>query len=132
MKTLHFSIFLMLFLVFTLYLPNTFAQDYTQWHLPDGVKARLGKGRTTGVIAFSPDSTRLAVGSKPGIWIYDGRTYQELTLLTGYGAVNIQDLVLVASNFGKTGENDVDLNGDGVVSIVDLVLVAAAIGNAAP
>ena len=37
------------------------------------------------------------------------------------GVVNIQDLVLVSSNFGKTGENKADINGDGIVDIVDLV-----------
>ncbi len=47
------------------------------------------------------------------------------------GVVNIQDLVLVSSNFGKTGENEADINGDGVVDVVDLVKVAAALGNAA-
>ena len=46
------------------------------------------------------------------------------------GVVNIQDMVLVSSNFGKTGENKADVNGDGVVDIVDLVKVAAALGNA--
>ena len=45
------------------------------------------------------------------------------------GVVNIQDLVLVSSNFGRKGENEADINGDGVVDIVDLVKVAAAIGN---
>ena len=47
------------------------------------------------------------------------------------GVVNIQDLVLVSSNFGKTGENEADINGDGVVDIIDLVKVAAALGNTA-
>ena len=47
------------------------------------------------------------------------------------GVVNIQDLVLVSSNFGKTGENEADINGDGVVDIVDLVKVAAALRKAA-
>ena len=174
MKTLRFSVLLTLFFVSTL----TFAQqDHPQWHLPEGAKARLGNGRTIGAIAFSPDGTRLAVGSTTGIWIYDAKTHQALTLLTGKhrgnvssvafspdsaklasgsydgtallwelspappepeetpedlnddGAVNIQDLVLVASNFGKTGENDVDVNGDGVINIQDLVKIAAAIGS---
>ena len=80
MKTLRFSIFLTLFLVSTL----TFAEDYTQWNLPEGAKARLGKGRTTGATAFSPDGTRFAVGSTIGIWIYDAKTYQALNLLTGH------------------------------------------------
>ena len=47
------------------------------------------------------------------------------------GVVNIVDLTLVASNFGKTGENVADVNGDGVVNIIDLTLVAAAFGNMA-
>ena len=45
------------------------------------------------------------------------------------GAVNILDLVQVAANFTKTGENDADVNGDGVVDILDLVIVAGAIGG---
>ena len=45
------------------------------------------------------------------------------------GVVNIQDLVLVASNFGEIGENRADVNDDGVVDIVDLVLVAGALGT---
>ena len=45
--------------------------------------------------------------------------------------VNIQDLVLVASNLGRTGQNAADVNGDSVVNIQDLVLVAGALGNAA-
>ena len=50
------------------------------------------------------------------------------------GAVNIQDLVMVASNFGQTGQTPADVNGDGVVNIADLVKVAGAIsgGAAAP
>ena len=47
------------------------------------------------------------------------------------GVVNIQDLVLVASSFGETGENSADINADGVVNIADLVLVAGALGAAA-
>ena len=47
------------------------------------------------------------------------------------GVVNIIDLTLVASNFGKTGQNAADVNDDGVVNIIDLTLVAAAFGNTA-
>ena len=45
------------------------------------------------------------------------------------GSVNLVDLVLVASNLGKTGQNAADINGDGQVNIADLVLVAGAIEN---
>ena len=44
--------------------------------------------------------------------------------LNADGVVNIQDLVLVASQFGQTGEHVADINEDGVVNIQDLVLVA--------
>ena len=43
--------------------------------------------------------------------------------------INIQDLVLVAINFGKGGENPADVNGDRKVDIIDLVLVAGAFGT---
>ena len=45
------------------------------------------------------------------------------------GTVNIQDLVLIASNFGQAGETPAHVNADGVVNIQDLVLAAGAIGN---
>ena len=51
--------------------------------------------------------------------------------INGDGSVNIQDLVLVASNLGQTGENVADANGDGIVNIIDLVLVAGALGTSA-
>ena len=47
------------------------------------------------------------------------------------GIINIQDLVLVASSLGQTGESSADVNGDGVVNIQDLVLVAGAFGEGA-
>ena len=51
--------------------------------------------------------------------------------VNGDGIVNIQDLVIVASNIGKTGQNPADVNGDGQVNIQDLVLVARALGTTA-
>ena len=51
--------------------------------------------------------------------------------VNGDGVVNIQDLVLVAGQFGKTGEHVADVNGDGVVNIQDLVWVAGAFGEGA-
>ena len=83
MKTMQFSILTLIF-VTLLFLPNIFAQDYTQWGLPEGAKVRLGKGRISGNIAYSPDGTRLAVASGIGIWLYDAGTYQEVALLTGH------------------------------------------------
>ena len=62
--------------LFTLFSIDTFAADYMRWGLPEGAKARLGKGRISGNIAYSPDGTRLAVGSSIGIWLYDTATFQ--------------------------------------------------------
>ena len=60
------------------------AQDYTQLSLPEGAKARLGKGVIRGNIAYSPDGTCLAVASSIGIWLYETQTYKEVALLTGH------------------------------------------------
>ena len=65
---------------------SSFAQDYTRWSLPEGAKARLGKGYITGNIAYSPDGTRLAMASSIGVWIYDAQTGEERVLLTGHTA----------------------------------------------
>ncbi|MCE2399898.1 hypothetical protein J4G08_03315 [Candidatus Poribacteria bacterium] len=56
--------FITLFLTFTIFLPNVFAQDYTTLSLPDGAIARLSKGEITGNIAFSPDGNTIATGWK--------------------------------------------------------------------
>ena len=43
------------------------------------------------------------------------------------GVVDVQDLVVVAQQYGKTGTNSADVNGDRVVNIDDLILVAAVL-----
>ena len=60
--------------------------DYTKWHLPKGTKLRLGKGYIN-EIAYSPDSSRLAVASSIGIWIYDAETGEELALFRGHNTI---------------------------------------------
>ena len=47
------------------------------------------------------------------------------------GIINILDLVMIAINFGKTGQNPADVNGDGTVNIIDLVKVAGEMGAGA-
>ena len=80
MKPTSSAIFVALFIFSTLYLPSSFAQDYTQWGLPEGAKARIGKGSINDM-QYSPDGTILAVAGSVGIWFYDAETLQELTLL---------------------------------------------------
>ena len=85
-EALYMKTTVTLLILFTLFQVNTFAQDYTRWGLPEGAKARLGKGSISGNIAYSPDGTRLAVASSIGIWLYDAGTYQEVAHAHGaYG-----------------------------------------------
>ena len=52
--------------------------------------------------------------------------------VNGDGSINILDLVLIASEFGKATQNlAADVSGDGIVDILDLVLVAGMFGEAA-
>ncbi len=82
----------LIFLSVSLFLciPQTYAEyePHTQWSLPEGAKARLGKGGIND-ITCSQDGSLLAVASQIGIWIYDVETSEELALLTGYtGRIN--------------------------------------------
>ena len=106
MKTIITLILLSLFSL------NTFAQDYTQWGLPEGAKMRLGKEGLSGNIAYSPDGTRLAVASVFGfgIRLYDTATYQEVALLTGHTAqvesvaFSPDGRTLASASYGYEGE----------------------------
>ena len=58
--------------------------DYQTWHLPNGATARLGKG-TIGFgdreLDVSTDGRTLAIGSRVGVWLYDGTRARTLALL---------------------------------------------------
>ena len=110
------------------------------WDPNTGQQKATITGHTASVnsVAYSPDGRTLASGSENGtvlLWKITPSAPTEPPQpkadVNGDNVVNILDLVLVGSNFGKTGQNDADVNGDGVVNIVDLVLVAGALGNAA-
>ena len=58
------------------------SKDYSQWALPKEAKARLGKGGIN-ALQFSPDGTKLAVGSNIGIWIYNAQTGKEISMFPG-------------------------------------------------
>ena len=83
MKTVRF-LQIGLLLAAALSVPRSFAQDYTRWGLPEGAKARLGKGRISGNVAYSPDGRRIAVASDIGIWLYDMGSDTEVNLLAGH------------------------------------------------
>lgn len=64
------------------FLSNVFAQDYTQWKLPEGAKARFGKGWIND-IEFSPNGGLISVATTIGIWTYDVHSGKEVNLFTG-------------------------------------------------
>ena len=107
MKTRRFTIFLTVFLLSTLLLINTFAEDYTQHNLPEGAKARLGKGVITDM-QLSIDGTRLAIASSIGVWLYDVHTGSETALITGHTetvmhvAFSLDGKILASSARDKT------------------------------
>lgn len=55
--------------------------DYTSWGLPEGTKARIGKGTFTDM-QLSRDGTRLAIASSTGVLLYDVSTGDEIALIT--------------------------------------------------
>ena len=90
MKPIVFLILMFLIVSIFLYVSSTTAENepYTQWGLPEGAKARLGKGGIND-ITCSEDGALLAVASQIGIWIYDFQTGEELALLTEHtGHIN--------------------------------------------
>ena len=106
------------------------------WDADTGEHKMTLRGHTSHIlsVAFSSDGRTLASGSWDTtiqLWEMTPATpVSEPVQLAGDlnadGVVNIQDLVLVASQFGQTGENTADINDDGAVNIQDLVLVAGA------
>ncbi|MCG9133667.1 hypothetical protein J5I95_18495 [Candidatus Poribacteria bacterium] len=114
MKNSLFLFALTSFCAFTLFSPNTLAKDYTTWGLPEGAKARLGKGQ---ILAeeptYSPDSVHLALASSIGVWLIDVRTGQEVALLTGHGAV-------FSVAFSPDGETLASGNSDGSLQLWDV------------
>ena len=95
-----------------------------------------GKAQTTLTLGRSPGKnivTAAAPNITPSRLTFTAAAVGEPVQLTmdvnADGVVNIQDMVLVLSNFGQTGQNSADVNSDGVVNIQDLVLVAGNFGS---
>ena len=77
------------------------------------------QGRTALDIARAADLTEI-------IALLPADTRQQVIEdVNGDGSVNILDLVVVATNFGKRGKNKADVDGNRVVDIRDLVKVAS-------
>ncbi len=61
--------------------------DYTKRGLPEGAVVLIGKGVLTGPVVISPESSRFAVPTSVGIWLYDLDTYQEIGILAAHQTV---------------------------------------------
>ena len=119
MKTI-IRLILTAFLVIFAFTSNTYAEDYTKLSLPEGARARIGKGAIE-EIAYSPDGTRLAAISDAGIWIYETQTGIELNLLVDHTGSNNRrpprstrftfspDGKLIASTDGKRKDKTIRL-----------------------
>ncbi len=83
MKIKTFATLLTLLFSITIYIPNANAEDYRQIDLPEGAKARLGKGIIKDV-KLSHDGTTLAIASSIGVWLYDVNTRRETALISGH------------------------------------------------
>lgn len=109
-------LYIVCLLISCLLLPNGFAQKYaSQWHLPEGAKARLGRGKLNNII-FSPDGTRVAVSTSLGIWVYDAQTTEAVSLFRGI----------------QTGEMEKFLPTrppEALTFSADAILIASAHGN---
>lgn len=95
------------------FLSNGFAQDYVQWHLPEGATMRIGKGRANDV-TFSPDGSQFATSTNIGIWIYDAITGKEISLIKqegkGFGKIAFSpDGNTLAVAAGRSGRGEVQL-----------------------
>ena len=83
------------------------------------------------LVAFSPNGQILASRESNNIHLYRSLTVD----VTGNGVVNVNDLVEVAENYGKTvgaGANrKADVNNDGEVDVDDILAVIEAVDAAA-
>ena len=90
-----------------------------------------GNFQTDTHLTFTVDAEAIAGYNGPALTAHIPVTAGLEADANNDGVVDIQDLVLVASNYGKTGQDAADVNGDGVVNVADLLTVTGALDSAA-
>ena len=110
-KSLFFKCMLLLGTVVLLW--NSFAQDWSQSHLPEGAIARIGTGGAD-EITFSPNGKHLVIANSIGIWIYDAHTGEDLTVLTGHNT-RVKSIV-----FSRDGKILMSSGEDGIARLWDV------------
>ena len=102
------------------------------WDAVTGEHKQTLEGHTGPVnsLVYSPADGTLASGSQDGtILLWEVTPTLNATDINQDGVINTQDLELVASQLGQSGQNSTDVNRDGIVNILDLVLVASLFGE---
>lgn len=96
-----------LIILFSVFAAYCYANDYTQVGLPDGAIARLGKGGIN-IMRFSPDGSKLAVGTDVCVWLYDVSDGNATALFTDKPiqvnalAFSNDGSILASGGFGNT------------------------------
>ncbi len=85
--------------------------EYPRWELPEAAKMRLGKGEINN-ITFSPDGTRFAVATTIGVWIYDAKTGNEISLLS---LLKVERQKIVGVAFIENGNTVLGVNSVGEI-----------------
>ena len=89
-----------------------------------------GNFQTDAHLAFTVDAEAISGYNGPALTAEIPVTAGPEADANNDGVIDIQDLVLVASNYGQRGRNAGDVNGDRVVNSADLLVIASALDNA--
>ena len=116
----------------TLAVGTYYSNGSIRLHNPNngGLKRQLNMNGTVLSVDFNP-SGRLLAGGGGSKFV---RIFKLITVnpsdVTKDGRVDINDLIEVARNYGKTGTNNADVNNDKRVDVKDFIAVAKAVNPA--